>query len=126
MREKSILVVDDSPTELKLLTKLLEGCGYQFTTATDGEEALQKAIQQKPDLMLLDVVLPKRSGFQVCRQLKMSPDTQCIKIIVVSSKNQESDRYWGLKQGADAYICKPVKQEELLNAIAQQLGTGPA
>ncbi|MCS7025718.1 MAG: response regulator [Bryobacteraceae bacterium] len=123
MREKSILVVEDSPTELKLLTTLLEGCGYHYTTATDGEEALQKAIQQKPDLMLLDVILPKRSGFQVCRQLKTSPETKSIKIIVVSSKNQESDRYWGLKQGADAYLFKPVKQEELLSVIAEQLAS---
>src|SRR5262249_34164070 len=117
----SILVVDDSPMELRLMTKLLETSGYQYTTAVDGEEALQKAIEQKPDLMLLDVVLPRKSGFQVCRQLKNSPETSGIKIIVISSKNLESDKYWGLKQGADAYLTKPVREEELLGEIARHL-----
>lgn len=123
MKDKSILVVDDSPMELKLMTQLLESSGYQYTTASDGEEALQKAIQQKPDLMLLDVILPKKSGFHVCRQLKADAATNGIKIIVVSSKKQESDRYWGMKQGADAYLTKPIRAEELLVEIARHLGT---
>ncbi|MBI3681817.1 MAG: response regulator [Acidobacteria bacterium] len=115
---KSILIVEDSPTELQLVTNLLQNNGYHnYTVATDGEEALKKATQQKPDLMLLDVILPKKNGFQVCRQLKSSPETNQIKIIVLSSKNQESDKYWGYKQGADLYLTKPFKNAELLEAI---------
>lgn len=121
MSAKSILVVEDSATELLALTKALESRGYQYFVATDGEEALQKAVKQKPSLILLDVVLPKKNGFQVCRQLKSSPETNQIKIIVISGKNQESDRYWGLKQGADEYLTKPVKTDDLLGAIARYL-----
>ncbi len=117
MNSKSILVVEDSPTELRIVTDLLEGNGYQYSVATDGEEALRKAMQIRPQVMLLDVVLPKKNGFQVCRQLKNSPETKDIKIIVLSSKNQESDRYWGLRQGADLYMTKPFRSEELLEAI---------
>lgn len=121
MNPKSILVVEDSPTELQVVSRLLMSEGYRFTTATDGEEALQKATQEMPDLMLLDVILPKKNGFQICRQLKSSPATSGIKIIVLSSKDQESDKYWGLKQGADLYLTKPYKSEELLQAIARFL-----
>ncbi|MCC7373294.1 MAG: response regulator [Verrucomicrobiales bacterium] len=121
MRDKSILVVEDSPTELQMVTNVLTDNGYQFTVATDGEEAIKKAILTKPALMLLDVVLPKKNGFQVCRQLKSAPETKGIKIIVLSSKNQDSDKYWGLRQGADLYITKPFKTDELLRAIAQLL-----
>ena len=121
MSQKTILVVEDSPTELLAVTNVLEDRGYHFTVATDGEEALQKATQQKPDLVLLDILLPKKNGFQVCRTLKSSPETNGIKIIVLSSKNQESDRYWGLKQGADLYLTKPFRKEELLKAISQMI-----
>lgn len=119
MSAKSILVVEDSPTELRVVTDLLDGNGYQYSVAMDGEEALLKAAQIKPQLMLLDVVLPKKNGFQVCRQLKSAPETRDIKIIVLSSKNQESDRYWGLRQGADLYMTKPYRSEELLEAISK-------
>ena len=121
MSQKTILVVEDSPTELLAVTNVLEDRGYRFTVATDGEEALQKANEQKPDLVLLDILLPKKNGFQVCRTLKNSPETSRIKIIVLSAKNQESDRYWGLKQGADLYLTKPFRKEELLKAISQML-----
>ncbi|HUQ92659.1 MAG TPA: response regulator [Bryobacteraceae bacterium] len=119
MSTKSILVVEDSPTELTLVTNLLKENGYSFTVATDGEEALRKAAQQQPDLMLLDVILPKKNGFLVCRNIKSSPDTSHIKVIVLSSKNQESDKYWGMKQGADLYLTKPFNSAELLRAIAK-------
>jgi twitching motility two-component system response regulator PilH len=119
MSAKSILVVEDSPTELRVVTDLLDGNGYQYSVAMDGEEALLKAAQIKPQLMLLDVILPKKNGFQVCRQLKSTPETRDIKIIVLSSKNQESDRYWGLRQGADLYMTKPYRSEELLEAISK-------
>ena len=121
MRSKTILLVDDSPTEVKAIQNALQGKGYHLTTAADGEEALAKAIQLKPDLVLLDVVLPKKNGFQVCRQLKTSPETKGTKIIMVTSKSQDSDRFWGLKQGADEFLSKPVNAEELLALIARHL-----
>jgi DNA-binding response OmpR family regulator len=121
MTSPKILIVDDSPTELKLVTASLTGKGYAISTATDGEEALEKAARDRPDLIVLDVVMPKKNGYQVCRQLKGSPQTGNIKILLLTSKSQESDRYWGLKQGADAYLTKPFKEEELLANVSQLL-----
>jgi twitching motility two-component system response regulator PilH len=121
MPTKTVLLVDDSPTELKVLQILLAGKGYRVVSAADGEDALAKALSLKPDLILLDIVLPKKNGFQVCRQLKTSPQTGGIKVILVSGKNQETDRFWGLKQGADDYLTKPFSEPELLNAISRHI-----
>lgn len=117
-----ILVVDDSPTQLRLMTTPLKDKGYQIITAADGEEALEKAQRDKPDLIVLDIVLPKKNGFQVCRQLKTTPDTENIKIIMLSSKSQDSDRFWGLKQGADDYMTKPFEDQDLLDRVAKFVG----
>ena len=122
MADKTILVVDDSPTELRMITTPLEKEGYTFETAVDGEEALEKAAKMQPTLMLLDVILPKKNGFQVCRQLKTSPETKDIKIILLTSKSQDSDRFWGLKQGADEYMTKPFDEDELLANVNKFLG----
>src|SRR5437868_1810006 len=103
MASATILVVDDSPTDRRLMCAPLEGCGYVVLTAADGEEALQKVSRDRPDLVVLDVVMPRKNGFQVCRQLKTAPATRHIKVLLLTSKSQESDRFWGLKQGADAY-----------------------
>ena len=119
MAAKTILLVDDSPTERKSMQQALQGHGYTLVSACDGEEALEKALLQKPDLILLDVILPRKNGFQVCRQLKTSPETQHVKIILISSKTQDTDRFWGLKQGADAYLTKPVTAEDLLASVAK-------
>jgi twitching motility two-component system response regulator PilH len=119
---KTVLVVDDSPTERHLMLAALEGKGYRLITAEDGEDALEKAQRELPDAILLDVILPKKNGFQVCRQLKTSPDTQEIKIILVTSKTQDSDRFWGLKQGADDYLIKPFDGPELLGRLRRQIG----
>ena len=121
MVSKTILVVDDSPTELKLMMSALDGKGYRIVTAIDGEQALEQAVRQRPNLILLDVILPKRNGFQVCRQLKTSPDTKDIKIILVSSKSQDSDRFWGLKQGADEYLTKPWAETDLVASVERNL-----
>lgn len=118
---KTILVVDDSPAHLELMQRTIEGRGWEVLTAADGEQALEKAETRRPDLILLDVVLPKKNGYQVCRQLKQGTSTKSIKIIMVSSKSQESDRYWGLKQGADGYLVKPFAPAELLRAVEQAL-----
>jgi twitching motility two-component system response regulator PilH len=117
----TILVVDDSPTALKALTDALVGTGHRIITATDGEAAVQKALQEHPDVILLDVVMPGKNGFQVCRQLKADVATKDIKIILVTSKDQPSDRFWGLKQGADAYITKPFQEAELRASVAKCL-----
>ncbi|MGE3540601.1 MAG: PleD family two-component system response regulator [Candidatus Tectimicrobiota bacterium] len=117
----TILVVDDSPTARKAITDALSGAGHRIITATDGDEALRKALQEHPDLILLDIVMPGKNGFQVCRQLKMDTATKDIKIILVTSKDQASDRFWGLKQGADAYITKPFVEAELRASVAQCL-----
>lgn len=122
MAAEKILVVDDSPTELQLMAEPLIGRGYQVITATNGIDALEAAIKEHPRLILLDVLMPGKNGFQVCRQLKTDPATCDIKIIIVSSKCQESDRFWGLRQGADEYLGKPVNDETLLQHISALLG----
>jgi twitching motility two-component system response regulator PilH len=121
MAGKKILVVDDSPTELHMMVEPLINQGYQVITATNGLEALEQVAKELPSLILLDVLMPGKNGFQVCRQLKTDPATKDIKIIIVSSKCQESDRFWGLRQGADEYLGKPVNDETLLQHISALL-----
>ena len=118
---RKILVVDDSPTQLKMIKSALEEKGYDIVTAVDGEEAVAQAIEHQPDLIVLDIVLPKKNGFQVCRQLKNTPSTNKIKVILLSSKSQESDRFWGLRQGADEYLTKPFEPSKLLSSVERHL-----
>ena len=118
---RKILVVDDSPSELLLMQKALEGRGYEILTAVDGEQALRQAVEQHPDVIVLDVILPKKNGFQVCRQLKQGEATRGIKIIMVTSKTQDSDRFWGMKQGADEYITKPFEPKHLVASVERYL-----
>lgn len=115
--QKTILIVEDSPMELKLMLSVLENKGYQLLSATDGEQAIASAQEHHPDLILLDIVLPKKNGYQVCRQLKNSPDTANTKIVMVSSKSLATDRFWGLKQGADEYVTKPIDPAAVLAVI---------
>jgi DNA-binding response OmpR family regulator len=121
MSSEKILVVEDSPTELAITSSTLAGRGYRIATAADGEEALRKVQEERPDLILLDVVLPGKNGFQICRELKSKPETKGIKVILVTSKNQESDRFWGMKQGADEYLTKPFTAETLLAMVSRQV-----
>ena len=114
-----VLVVDDSPTGRQAATHLLEKRGYAVVTAEDGEQALEKVATAQPRVILLDIVLPKMNGYQVLRQLKAAPQTTQIKVILVSSKSQESDRFWGMKQGADDYIAKPYPEDALVAAVAR-------
>jgi twitching motility two-component system response regulator PilH len=118
---KRILLVEDSPAHLQLMQDALAGRGYDLLVAEDGERALAQARMHKPDLILLDIVLPKVSGFQVCRQIKSDAELSKIPVIFVSSKTQEFDRYWGLKQGADGYITKPFRPEELAAEVEARL-----
>lgn len=119
MSKVKVMVVDDSPTELKLMSEPFLSQGYDLVTAIDGEEALKKAESERPDLIVLDVVMPKLNGFNVCRQIKKSADLKNIKVILLTSKNQESDKFWGQKQGADAYMTKPFTGEDLLAAASR-------
>ena len=119
MAKTKILVVEDSPTYLRQIAGLLKEEGFDTITAIDGEDALEKAVREGPELVVLDVILPKKNGFQVCRQLKTSPDTQNIKILMLTSKSQDSDRFWGLKQGADEYMTKPFDNNELVANVVK-------
>ncbi len=121
MNNFKILVVEDSPTYLRQITALLQESGYQTIAAIDGEQALEKAIREDPDLIILDIILPKKNGFQVCRQLKTAPSTRDIKIIMLTSKTLDSDRFWGLKQGADEYVTKPFDERDLLANVTRLL-----
>ena len=116
-----ILVVDDSNTDLTLMSAPLRARGYQVITARDGEEALSKVTSEQPHCIVLDVVLPKQNGYQICRQLKQSEQTQHIPIILVSIKNTPVDKRWGLQQGADIYLTKPFLPNELLDSVRRVL-----
>lgn len=117
-----ILIVDDSPTEASFIKKILEGQGYKTSKAENGEEGIQKAKEIRPDLVIMDVVMPGLNGFQATRKITKNPETSSIPVIIVSSKNLESDRAWGLKQGAKEFLVKPVSKEKLLEAVKKQLG----
>lgn len=119
---KKLLIVDDSPTELKLITDVFSSPDYTVVTATDGEEGVEKAKAEHPDLIILDVVMPKMNGFQACRTIKSMPDLEKTPIILLTSKNQKSDEFWGKRQGADVYLTKPFNTDELLQAVNTHLG----
>lgn len=118
---KTILVVDDSPTERYFLTDLLRKNGFEVVAAETGEDGVAKAKQEKPDLILMDVVMPGLNGFQATRMLARDPATKAIPVIMCTTKNQETDRVWGLRQGAIDYLVKPIAAAELLAKI-QSLG----
>jgi twitching motility two-component system response regulator PilH len=115
---KKVLVVDDSPTERYFLTELLTKNGFSVSAAENADEAVAKLRLQLPDLILMDVVMPGQNGFQLTRQLSRDPATQNIPIIMCTSKNLQTDRIWGLRQGARDYVTKPIKADELLEKIA--------
>ncbi|WP_017319180.1 response regulator [Mastigocladopsis repens] len=113
----TILIVEDSPSELELMSHYLKESGYNVIQATGAKEALEKAQSQNPDVIVTDLVMPGMSGFELCRSLKKNPATQKVPIVICSSKNQEIDRLWAMRQGADAYVTKPYTREQLLRAI---------
>ncbi|MEQ9236815.1 response regulator transcription factor [Coleofasciculus sp. E2-BRE-01] len=117
------LVVEDCLTDLQIITRCLQEEGIKVLTADSGEEALAKLSSQKPDVILLDVVLPGRSGFEVCRDIKDAASTKSIPVVICSTKSGEMDKFWGMKQGADAYIGKPIDQAELLRTVKQLIRT---
>ena len=117
-----ILIVDDSPTELHVLTKILQQGGHEALTAADGESGIATAKSQGPDAILMDVVMPRLNGFQATRKLSRDPKTQHIPVLMVTTKDQETDREWGMRQGAKGYLVKPVDGKELLQKITELLG----
>jgi twitching motility two-component system response regulator PilH len=117
MAIKNILVVDDSPTELHLLREMLAKNGFAVVTANSGEEAIEKLKTQRPDLVLMDVVMPGMSGFEATRSISKNPATASIPVIICTTKGQETDKAWGLRQGAKDYIVKPIVENVLLEKI---------
>lgn len=112
-----ILIVDDSPTEVKKISSILERHQHEVLSADNGADGVATARAESPDLVLMDVVMPGLNGFQATRQLTRSPDTSSIPVIIVTTKDQETDRVWGTRQGAKGYLVKPVKEDELIKAI---------
>lgn len=117
----TVLVVEDSVAQREMITDLLKGSGLTVTVASDGVEALERIQGQRPDLVVLDIVMPRMNGYEVCRRLKADPSTQNVPVVMCSSKGEEFDRYWGMKQGADAYIAKPFQPTELVGTVKQLL-----
>jgi twitching motility two-component system response regulator PilH len=115
---RKILIVDDSATERHMLHDLLTKAGYDVVASDNGEDAIVKARQVKPDLILMDVVMPGLNGFQATRAISRDPLTKSIPVIMCTSKSQETDKIWGLRQGARDYVVKPVDREELLAKIS--------
>jgi twitching motility two-component system response regulator PilH len=116
-----IMIVDDSPTDMHLLKKILEKNGFNTLTASDADEGIQVAKRERPDLILMDVVMPGLNGFQATRELSSDPETSAIPVIIVTRKDQQVDRVWGIRQGARDYITKPVKESTLMSLIKEAL-----
>ena len=119
----TILVVDDSPMLREMISGLLDKSGLVITVAKDGQEAKEKILDNPPDLVVLDVVMPNMNGYELCRWVKSNPPTQNVLVILCSSKSEEFDRYWGIKQGADAYVIKPFRPGELLGTVKTLLAS---
>lgn len=112
-----VLIIDDSPTELHLFQNLLENAGFDTLVADSGEEGIRQAQLAHPDCILMDVVMPGLNGFQATRQLTKDPKTASIPVIMITSKDQETDKIWGMRQGAVEYLVKPVASKELVAKI---------
>ena len=112
-----VLIIDDSKTELMFMTDLLQRNGMTVRTAQGAEDAFKRLAEEKPELILMDVVMPGQNGFQLTRAINRTPDFNDIPIIMCTSKNLETDRVWGMRQGARDYITKPVDEAELLTKI---------
>jgi len=116
---KKALVVEDSQTDLQILSSSLGQQGYDVVKATNHDEALSLVKQQPFNVIILDVILPDRSGFELCRELKAEEQTRKIPIVIYSTKNTDLDKFWGMKQGADAYLTKPIDTDELNRTLQQ-------
>jgi twitching motility two-component system response regulator PilH len=117
IKMSKVLVVDDSPTEIYQFKAILEKLGHEVITAENGSDGVDKAISDLPDLVLMDIVMPGMNGFQATRKICRGTETKHIPVIIVSSKDQETDKVWGVRQGAKGYITKPVDHDELISVI---------
>ncbi|MDH5471873.1 MAG: response regulator [Gammaproteobacteria bacterium] len=120
----NILIVDDSPTEIHVFKTMLEKNGHSVIVAESGEEGIEKAQTSLPDLVLMDVVMPGMNGFQATRKLSTIEATSSIPVIIVTTKDQETDKVWGIRQGAKDYIVKPVKEKDLIDRVNAALAGG--
>ncbi len=120
---KTVLVVDDVVSEVDLISGYLRDAGYDVIPAMDAQEALDKAVNMQPDAIVTDVVMPGKSGYELCRSLKRHSATAKLPVVVCTSKDQDIDRLWGMKQGVDVYITKPFSQDELIQAIRSLVGS---
>jgi twitching motility two-component system response regulator PilH len=120
----TILIADDSPTAVMLLRRILSPLGHHIVVASDGEQAARAMVDAPPDLIILDVVMPKQNGFELCRLIKSNPATASIPVFLVTSMTREPDRFWGLRQGADEYFGKPVDAQILVEKVRARL-SGP-
>lgn len=116
-----ILIVDDSPSQLLGIKRIVEKLGHETLSAEDGAAGVEVAKKEKPDLILMDVVMPNLNGFQATRTISKNADTAHIPIILVTTKDQETDKVWGMRQGAKAYVTKPIKEEELIRTLNEFL-----
>jgi twitching motility two-component system response regulator PilH len=116
-----VLIVDDSPTEMFKMTEMLKKNGHEVITAEGGQQGVDVAKSEIPDLVLMDVVMPVINGFQATRQITKNASTAHIPVLIVSTKDQETDRLWGKRQGAQGYLTKPVNENALLSAISEAL-----
>ncbi len=119
---KKILIADDSPTEVRIFQRALASLGHTLLVAADGDEAERVVRAESPDLLVLDVVMPGKNGFALCRELKADPDHAEMPIIIVTSKDQDADQFWGRRQGADEYLVKPFEPPALVAACRRLLG----
>lgn len=117
----TVLIIDDSPTEVHILKGFLENNDFSVLVATDGKSGIEMATNEKPDIILMDVVMPGVNGFQATRKLSRNDSTSNIPVIMVTTKSQETDRIWGMRQGASDYIVKPVKEKALIEKINEVL-----
>lgn len=117
MAIKTVLVVDDSPTDTHVLSEMLQKNGFSVITASSGEEGIEIARAQKPDLVLMDIVMPGMSGFEATRAIAKDKETGGIPVIICTTKDQETDKAWGLRQGASDYVVKPIQESELISKI---------
>lgn len=118
-----VLIVEDSMAQRQMISDLLQQSGLNVTVATDGVEALENIEQVNPDIVVMDIVMPRMNGYELCRRIKSDPKTQNVPVVMCSSKGEEFDRYWGMRQGADAYIAKPFQPVELIGTVKQLLRT---
>src|SRR6267142_127060 len=114
-----VMVVDDAQSDLKLMESILRGAGHEVVSLTDGEELEDQMQAEHPDVLLLDIVMPRRNGYEILRALRRDARTRTTPVVLVSSKNQESDRAWGKKQGADEYLSKPFTSDQLLSVVSR-------